>query len=321
MVDPPFRPGGGGALEDGPLPTSLEIDEARARWRELASADAGLGPIAAFHDERLADLPAPDVTVDISTETATAAIEAGTPLLQAGRLVIDPDEVLDELHRVANDLADTAELGTPGHGTAEILATAPIDLAPLLGPVLDADRSAIEREAFRLRLEPGPLAQILDLALQPFLWQAASHLATLTDLDRWDRGYCPVCGAWPGLAELVGPEKRRVLRCLRCATGWSWGMLLCPYCGNDDHRRLRVLVEEGSSERIDVCEECHGYVKAVTSYQSMSAAKLVVEDIATADLDVVATEDGYKRPGDVDVATAGVPRSSRPPGAQTEGRN
>lgn len=177
--------------------------------------------------------------------------------------------------------------------------------------MLDGDRGAIEREAFRLQLETGPLAQILELALQPFLWQAASQLAGLTDLDRWDRGYCPVCGAWPGLAELVGPEKHRVLRCLRCATGWSWGVLLCPYCGNDDHRRLGVLLEEGSSERIDVCEACHGYVKAITSYTSVSPAMLAAEDVATADLDVVAADGGYRRPGDIDVATAGIPRSSR----------
>jgi FdhE protein len=140
----------------------------------------------------------------------------------------------------------------------------------------------------------------------------------MTDLDRWDRGYCPVCGAWPGLAELVGPERRRVLRCVRCAAGWSWALLLCPYCGNDDHRRLGMLLEERSPQRIDVCEVCHGYVKAITSYAAVSAARLVAEDVATADLDVVATGAGYRRPGDVDVATAGVPRSDRSPGAQTE---
>jgi FdhE protein len=251
------------------------------------------------------------VSVDIGPDTAAAAIRAGTPLLQAGHLIVDPAEVLGELHRVAGNLAETAELGTAGQRAAEILSTAPIDLGPLLGPVLDADRSAIEREAFRLQIEADPLAHLAGLALQPFLWEAAARLAALTDLDRWDRGYCPVCGAWPGLAELVGPEKRRVLRCVRCAAAWSWSILLCPYCGNDDHRTLGLLQEEGSSERIDLCEQCHGYVKAITSYASVSPAKLVAEDVATADLDLVATEDGYRRPGDVDVATAGIPRASR----------
>lgn len=261
----------------------------------------------------LAQRPALDVSVDIAAETATAAIRAGTPLLQAGRLVIDPDEVLEEMHRVARNLAETTELGTAGQRTAEILATAPLDITPLLGPVLDADRRALEKAAFGLQLEAGPLAQIIELALQPFLWQAMAQLAALADFDRWDRGFCPVCGAWPGLAELVGPEKHRVLRCVRCAAGWSWGMLLCPYCGNDDHRRLRVLMEEGATERIDVCEQCHGYVKAITAYTSVSPAQLVAEDVATADLDVIAGEGGFRRPGDVDVATAGIPRSSRQP--------
>ena len=77
------------------------------------------------------------------------------------------------------------------------------------------------------------------------LWEAAARCAALTDIDKWDRGYCPVCGAWPALAELVGAEKRRVLRCGRCGTWWSWLVLLCPYCGNDDHRTLGTLSANG----------------------------------------------------------------------------
>ena len=63
-----------------------------------------------------------------------------------------------------------------------------------------------------------------------------------------------------GVAELVGPEKKRHLRCVRCGSDWTWLVLLCPYCGNDDHRTLRVLQSagpgsaRGSAERVDVCE-------------------------------------------------------------------
>jgi FdhE protein len=147
--------------------------------------------------------------------------------------------------------------------------------------------------------------------MQPFLWEAAAQVAALADLDAWDRGYCPVCAAWPALAELVGPEKRRVLRCVRCGSAWSWLVLLCPYCGNDDHRTLGTIVEPGSSQRIDVCERCHGYVKATPSYAPSSAVRLVAEDTATLDLDVAAADRGYRRPGDVDVTVAGIPRLVR----------
>lgn len=144
-------------------------------------------------------------------------------------------------------------------------------------------------------------------------------------MDRWDRGYCPICGSWPALAELVGPERRRVLRCGRCGTAWSWLVLLCPYCGNDDHRSLGTLIPENvrpgpaspargeppSKDRVDTCERCHGYVKAIATFSSYPAVRLVAEDVATLALDVGAREAGYTRPGTVDVETAGIPRLVR----------
>ena len=164
------------------------------------------------------------------------------------------------------------------------------------------------------------------------LWEAAARCATLTDVDKWDRGYCPVCGSWPTLAELIGAEKRRVLRCGRCGTSWSWLVLLCPYCGNDDHRYLGTLtpadvrpgtalptsadpdsadVRLHSKDRVDVCERCRGYLKAVPSFAPVSIVRLAAEDVATVHLDVGARAAGYARPGTVDVATAGIPRLAR----------
>jgi len=140
-----------------------------------------------------------------------------------------------------------------------------------------------------------------------------------------------VCGAWPALAELVGAEKRRVLRCGRCGTAWSWLVLLCPYCGNDDHRSLGTLAPEserpgafegGSAgageagpgrtrDRVDVCERCHGYLKSVATFHSVPTPQLAAEDAATVHLDLGARERRYTRPGAVDVEAAGIPRLVR----------
>lgn len=254
---------------------------------------------------------APDVAVDLTATAAAQAIAEGTPLLQAGRISIDTEAALGELRRVAKNLAETTELGSAAQRTAEIMAGTDLDLAELLEAALSGERGPIERAAGAHDADPDALGRMIDLALQPFLWEAARAFAVLTDLDVWERGYCPVCGAWPGLAELVGPEKRRHLRCVRCGTDWTWFVLLCPYCGNDDHRTLRVLQASGTAERVDVCERCHGYVKAVPSYAPASAVRLIAEDVATMDLDVAAAQAGYRRPGDVDVETAGIPRTVR----------
>jgi FdhE protein len=230
--------------------------------------------------------------------------------------------VARELRRIARNLSETSVEGSAGQRTAERLATVEPDIGPLLDDVMNGDTAAIARAAAAGSYDPTAFAQLIELALQPVLWEAAARGAALTDVDRWDRGYCPVCGAWPALAELVGAAKRRVLRCGRCGTGWSWLVLLCPYCGNDDHRTLGTLTPEDvrptaasgeahSKDRVDVCGRCQGYVKSVATFHSVPTPRLAAEDTATVHLDVGAREAGYVRPGTVDVATAGIPRLVR----------
>ncbi|MFN2520031.1 MAG: formate dehydrogenase accessory protein FdhE [Candidatus Limnocylindria bacterium] len=316
------------------MPTQLEIDEARARWRELAALDPPLGPVAAFHDERLAELerrPAPDVSIEIDRGAAESALSEGIPLLERAVLSVNMDDVADELRRLALNLAETAVPGSPAALSAERLAEANIDLEGLLAASLSDDRDATAGAAKRAEVDAAALHELLGLALQPFLWEAATELAATLPLDTWDRGYCPVCGAWPALAELVGPERRRVLRCGRCGGAWSWLVLLCPYCGNDDHRtlgsrtpvpdvpadekdaasQLKAARDASAISRIDSCERCHGYLKAIGAYASNAPARLLAEDVATLYLDLVAREAGYRRPGTVDAATAGIPRLVR----------
>src|SRR5687767_1841678 len=189
------------------IPTPLEIEEARARWRELAGADAGLGPIAAFHDERLAQLlggSAPSVDLSLTAADAERAIANGEPLLAAGSLAFDDGDLASELAHVAQNLSETALVGTPAHAAATKLAVTNVDVASLAVPALQDDRSALALSAASLGVDATALGELVQLALQPILWEAATQGHSLTDLDRWERGYCLVCGAWPGLAELIG---------------------------------------------------------------------------------------------------------------------
>ena len=254
---------------------------------------------------------APDISIDLSPDAASEAIAAGRALLGEGALTCETEDVAAELQRLAGNLAETSVQSSPAQRTGERLARERLDVGPFLQDALDGDTDAIARAANERDLDPEAFARLLELALQPVLWEAAARCATLTDVDKWDRGYCPVCGSWPTLAELVGAEKRRVLRCGRCGTSWSWLVLLCPYCGNDDHRTLGTLTSEDSRDRVDVCERCHGYLKAVATFAPVSTVRLAAEDVATVHLDVGAREAGYARPGAVDVATAGIPRLAR----------
>ncbi|CAN5154541.1 hypothetical protein BH18CHL2_BH18CHL2_00050 [soil metagenome] len=227
----------------------------------------------------------------------------------------------EELRRLAANLAETTVAGTPAQDTAARLAHAAIDASALAGPALEGDDALLDREAFRLNVDATSLRELVQLAVQPVLWEAAGQAAALTDIDRCERGYCLLCGSWPVLAELVGSERRRVLRCVRCGSAWSWLVLLCPYCGTDDHRELGVLQlhdereerasSRGGGERVDTCARCRGYVKGLGTFSSHSAVRLIAEDVSTLPLDAMAVAAGYRRPGDVAAATAGIPRLVR----------
>lgn len=298
------------------MPTTLDLEEARVRWQQLGE-DPGLAPIARFHGrwlETLGGRPVATVALQLTPTDAERAVRAGEPLLLAGEVEVDVDELDGEVRLVAEALRDAGR--GPASDVARAVASAPVPFGELAGAALRGDEAAIEAGAFSLHLPLDPLRSLLQLAAQPVLWTVAEQAATLVDLDRWQRGYCPVCGAWPLYGELVGPQRERHLRCGRCGAGWVWAILLCPYCGNDDHRTLGTLgnPEDREHRRVDVCERCTGYLKAIASYSRAPAPLLAAEDAATVHLDVAARERGYARPGLVpDPAVVGVPRTARAP--------
>lgn len=114
----------------------------------------------------------------------------------------------------------------------------------------------------------------------------------------WRRGYCPICGAWPGFAEVCGVERNRYLRCLRCGAGWQAHGLSCVYCGMSDHAQLGSLVPEQGPQRwaIEVCNACRGYLKSFTRLGVGVPEQAMLDDLASVELDIAARQRGFRRP-------------------------
>ena len=179
-----------------------------------------------------------------------------------------------------------------------------VGLDPVMHDVLDVARAAvrqdgeaIERAARLSATDPGVLETIVNLAVWPLL-QACGRELQARIPPGWTRGYCPVCGAWPVLAELRGLERARCLRCGRCGADWRRPGLACVYCDERDHERLGSLVVPGRLEgrTVETCASCQGHLKSYTTLLALAPPELLVADLETVELDLAAWERGFRRP-------------------------
>jgi len=194
-------------------------------------------------------------------------------------------------------LQQAAKVTNPSTAPLATIDTRRFDPLPLLEAAMCLDEPRLADLAKADGADPGALGALMQLATMPLLHACGRHLAPQVPLD-WSSGYCPVCGAWPTLAEVRGLERTHRWRCGRCGADWGLALLRCPYCGEADHQRLGSLTAEDSEATctVDTCLTCRGYVKTRAVLQPTPPYAVVLEDLATVDWDLVALARGYRRP-------------------------
>lgn len=236
-------------------------------------------------------------THDPAWATLPAALDPGraadAPALAGSVLAVDPTLV----RRWGQRLFEQGATGENRSAAALGAAARRLDHLAFLEAAVDMDLARVDALAADISVDSGPLRGLIGLLAMPLLQACGRQLGDQIP-NPWSAGYCPVCGAWPALAEERGLELQKRLRCVRCGGDWRTEWQRCPFCGVTDHRRLGALVSEsqGETRKAETCEGCHGYVKAVATLQPWPAETVAIEDVATVDLDVAALERGYSRP-------------------------
>jgi FdhE protein len=234
--------------------------------------------------------------------------EGGRPRLEGLALSPAPDLARDWLARLA------AAGGDGGEGPALARCAERVDPLALLEAAVRLDQAALARLAARAGVLEETLGAFAHLAALPLL-AAAGRALLPAAAEGWTAGWCPACGAWPTLAEFRGLDQARRLRCGRCAGDWEHLWLRCPFCGNADADRLVAMVpgDDRDRRKVDTCAACRGYLKAIPTLRSLGLAEVLAADLGSVDLDLVALERGFGRPGPPPAAplrvslTAGAP--------------
>jgi FdhE protein len=229
---------------------------------------------------------------EVVPDVGPGATGPGVPVLAGVDIVVDSGLAERWMRRL---LGAAAGIGAPAATLAA--AAARLDALDVLEAAFDDDESRLKHLALDAAADARALRAVAPLLAMPALHACRAAWAGRIPAG-WREGYCPVCGAWPTLAELRGLERARHLRCGRCGSDWATDWLRCPFCGNDDHDTLRSLVAEDSrdSRRVDACGKCRGYLKTVAALTAASPTEVMVEDVVTLAWDIRALEEGYLRP-------------------------
>jgi len=143
----------------------------------------------------------------------------------------------------------------------------------------------------------------IGVAAQPVVELAAAGVRAPAT-HRWTAARCPVCGAAPQVSVIAEESGEfmagspRSLICGRCASRWGYPRAVCVACGEEDSRRIGGFTAEGwPAIRVEACDTCRAYIKTFDLRQP-GARDIVplVDDIASAALDLWAADQGLQRP-------------------------
>jgi FdhE protein len=265
------------------------------RLEELGRNDPTAAPLARLQAEALRAAADPAWGEGLP-EFSRERLADGIPLLHGAVLPVDSGRVKELLERLAS-LADRS--GAEGaRAVQRALGRQAFDPLALLEAAIAQESERLAVIAQHAALDLGVLATLAHVATLPLLQACGRRAAPLLGGVPWDSGCCPVCAAWPTLAELRGLERKRWLRCGRCGAGWTFPDYACVFCANTDFRTQGYLAPEAEREarRAVTCDRCRGYLKTFATIRPVPPAEIGVQDLATLELDVAALEHDYVRP-------------------------
>lgn len=271
-----------------------EIRSADLLPEELVSLVEQVLPIQlAARAEARIDLPAPEAC-------ATAeAMFAGSPLLLRQHFPRDTAQARTLFPRMLDILAGVSPEGATAADTLDrALKSGEFDPAQAMDALAVGDEAFFAAWREKLPATPRALEFLATSSLWPGLNAAAEALAPrLPENLPYERGHCPLCGSLPYISHLTGKEGQRRGVCSFCGFHFRVRRIGCLFCDEHDQGRLKQFrVQEYPGVRVDVCEGCSMYVKTLDHREQDGPLIPALEDMATIALDILAQQQGYKRP-------------------------
>ena len=230
-----------------------------------------------------------------------AKLSRGVPVLSGEPIPLPVGLLKPAIVRFCDELA-AGGAGEVATRIGAAIESGRVDAGSLLTASLARDQEAIRTGATHLGLAPDLAWLIAELAVGPVAHALQRTLFATTGseplaaaLAAWNRGYCPACGGWPALAEIVAGH--RFLRCAFCAATWERTIYACVYCDEQGEAFVTAAPnEERTDRRTELCSSCGAYLKTADVAEISPFPLVAIADMETMDLDVAAMDHHYGRP-------------------------
>ncbi len=235
------------------------------------------------------------MSVDVSQIDA-ARLQGGVPVCRQTPL-IRPDEPWE---KIASAVIPSIAIGFPD--LAEELRkieagvkNAGIQLKEYFTPFPELDDGLVPKWSATLDVRPEVLHLVLINILRPVLEMKAKEVAGNLGDTSWDKGYCPICGAFPDMAVIKDKTFQRRLHCSRCRHEWRFDRVLCPYCGHEgkEEGTPYFFVEGKERETAFACEQCKRYIVTLNRVSDLADYDFDVVSMGLSHLDVIMQEKGF----------------------------
>jgi FdhE protein len=220
------------------------------------------------------------------------AVAAGKPILTFDQVPIDWSDLRFLVRSTADAMRTHDAIEADDYRRVEVLSRDSNKLAPAIRNWFEASRP-VAAGGSQVSPEIAGLEPLLVQAMRPFLSRCADAVMARTNFAGWIHGNCPLCGGEPDFS-VITPAAERLLICSRCTTRWRFNQLACPFCLNEDRRRITSFATRDGLYRLNGCDVCQRYVKAYDARNAPRPAMPVVDAIATLPLDAAAVQRGYR---------------------------
>ncbi len=278
----------------------MSLDEFRQAVDRISVEEPELRNSLIFYADMLTTLyqlsdevtPVLEEKRDLYAQLAKTVVERGTPLLElVGELGVPEDTWLRILERVASKVREhRPELSSDLDSLMNAARKGSFSPSDLAKYSLKGDLNYARGVAAGLNVDLDLVNAIALWTIQPILIALRRMVEEEIDSKNWLRGYCPVCGSYTRTAYMTGEGRKQYLKCEICGMEWPFPRLKCPFCGNEDDKKLGFYPVDEGRFRLYVCEECGEYWKVVDEETAGKVIPRELYPVWTFKLDEIASQ-------------------------------